>query len=193
MQKPMTTFLAAIVVLAVSAPAHAQRFERSRPTITLFAGLNYTGQSITLSADSANLRDQNFDETTGSLVARGDWQVCLDPLYGTRCRTYSEAIPDLRSFRGRISSVRYVGRGSIVDPRPGGGYNGPPSGGTPTPPHYGGQATQGRATVFFPGSIQLGRSGMRMDANQFCRDQGLREAVYACRGNWRCLTWVSIG
>jgi hypothetical protein len=174
----MTSLLTALVVLTSSASAYAQRFERNRPTITLFTGLNYTGQSITLSADSANLRDQNFDEAAGSLMARGDWQVCLDPLYGTRCRVYNEGIPDLRSFRGRISSVRYVGRGSMVDPRTGGGYNGPPSGGFLNPPRYSGQATQGRATVFFPGSIQLGPSGNRMDANQFCREQGLREAVY---------------
>jgi hypothetical protein len=183
MHKPMTTLLTALVVLATSAPAHAQRFEKGRPSITLFTGLNYTGQSITLSADSSNLRDQNFDEAAGSLVARGDWQVCLDPFYGTRCRTYSEGIPDLRSFRGRISSVRYVGRGSIVDPRPGGGFSGPPSRGYPNPPRFSGQTTQGSGTVFFPGSIQLGRAGVQMDANQFCREQGLREAVYAGQDN----------
>jgi hypothetical protein len=179
--------LLALIGLAtlVGAPAaEAQRFDLNRPSITLYTGIGFIGQSITITSDTPDLRQMNFDEAAGSLVARGDWQVCLDPNYGTRCRTYNESVPDLRSFRGRISSIGYVGRGSSLNPGPGGGYGpggvfGLPGGGSGTPPRYTGQTTSGRDTVYFPGTIPPVPFGGRYDANQFCRNQGLRDAVYS--------------
>ena len=155
--------LAAVTVLAAVQPANGQGYNQGYPSITLFAGLDYKGQSVTITSDTPNLRDLNFNEVSNSLVARGEWEVCLDPNYSSRCRTYNSAITDLRSFRGRISSIRYVD------------YNG----GYGNPPRYSGQSTPGRATVFFPGSINLGGALTRMDGNQFCRSQGLNGAVHA--------------
>ncbi|GBF57045.1 hypothetical protein PbB2_00703 [Candidatus Phycosocius bacilliformis] len=185
MTKALILAMTALPVLALAPAAEAQRFGRDRPSITLFTGTDFRGQAVTITGDVPDLRQLNFDEAAGSLVARGDWQVCLDPNYGSRCRTYSDSIPNLESFRGRISSVRYIGRGGY-----GGGYgggfgggfgpgNGPGFGGGNPPPRYPGQSTTGRATVFFPGSINTPQFGGRSDANQFCRDQGLREAVYS--------------
>ncbi len=178
MKKALLLALTGLATLASAPAAEAQPFDRGRPSITLYTGTDFRGQAVTITSDVPDLRQLNFDEAAGSLVARGDWQVCLDHNYGSRCRTYSDSIPNLESFMGRISSIRYVGRGSSLDPRPGGGF-GPPGGGFGTPPRYNGQTTSGRATVFFPGTITQGQFGGRNDANQFCRNQGLREAVYS--------------
>ncbi len=165
--------LAVVTVLAALQPANAQGYNQGPPSITLFAGLDYKGQSVTITSDTPNLRDLNFNEVSNSLVARGEWEVCLDPNYSSRCRTYNSAITDLRSFRGRISSIRYVGRDGQANSRP--DYNG----GYGNPPRYSGQSTPGRTTVYFPGSINLGGALTRMDGNQFCRSQGLNGAVFA--------------
>lgn len=174
MKKALLLALTGLATLASAPAAEAQRFDRGRPSITLYAGTDFRGQAVTITSDVPDLRQLNFDEAAGSLVARGDWQVCLDPNYGSRCRTYSDSIPNLESFKGRISSIRYVGRGSSIDPRHGGGFV-PPGGGYGNPPLYAGQTTTGRTTVFFPGSIV----GRRINASQFCRNQGLRDAVYS--------------
>ena len=178
------TLIAALGTVATMAPANAQYFGRGgdnggRPQLILFSGLNYTGQRLVITQDTPNLRDLNFDEASGSLVARGDWEVCLDPNYGTRCRTYSESIPDLRSFRGRISSVRYVGRGRFGND---GGYNGNFGGnfgGGYGNDRYSGQSVTGRTTVFFPGSIQTNSGSGRVSGDDFCRRQGLSGAVFS--------------
>ena len=185
MKKALLLALTGLATLASAPAAEAQRFDRGRTSITLYTGTDFRGQAVTITSDVPDLRQLNFDEAAGSLVARGDWQVCLDPNYGSRCRTYSDSIPNLESFKGRISSIRYVGRGSSLDPRPGGGFGppgggfGPPGGGYGNPPRYTGQTTAGRATVFFPGVTAQGQFGGRTDASQFCRDQGLRDAVYS--------------
>jgi hypothetical protein len=173
MNKIFAATVIAVTVLAAVQPATGQGYNQGRPSITLFAGLDYKGQSVTITSDTPNLRDLNFDEVSNSLVARGEWEVCLDPNYGSRCRTYSNAVTDLRSFRGRISSIRYVGRGGQANSRP--DYNG----GYGNPPRYSGPSTPGRATIFYPGSINLGGTSARMDGNQFCRAQGLSGVVYA--------------
>jgi len=178
MKKALLLALTGLVTLASAPAAEAQRFDRGRPSITLYTGTDFRGQAVTITSDVPDLRQLNFDEAAGSLVARGDWQVCLDPNYGSRCRTYRDSIPNLESFKGRNSSIRSVGRGSSLDPRPGGGF-GPPGGGFGNPPRYTGQTTTGRATVFFPGPISQSQFGGRTDASQFCRDQGLRDAVYS--------------
>lgn len=179
MKKALLLALTGLATLASAPAAEAQRFDRGRPSITLYAGTDFRGQAVTITNDVPDLRLLNFDEAAGSLVARGDWQVCLDPNYGSRCRTYSDSIPNLESFKGRISSIRYVGRGSSLDPRPGSGFGSPGGGFGSSPPRYSGQTTMGRATVFFPGPVTQGQFGGRPDANQFCRDQGLRDAVYS--------------
>jgi hypothetical protein len=156
----------------------------------LFTGVDYREQSVVITENIPDLRSINFDEAAGSLVARGEWQVCLDANYSSRCRIYSDAIPNLESFRGRISSVRYMGDG-----RNGGGYGGGYGGGNGggygggyggggygnNPPRYNGQATTGRSTVFYPGSVggdnSYGRNNI--SADDFCRAQGNRSAVYA--------------
>jgi hypothetical protein len=188
-KKLALTALVAIATLAAVVPAQAQRRGGGGPSLTLFTGVDYREQSVVITNDIPDLRSINFDEAAGSLVARGEWQVCLDANYSSRCRTYSDAIPNLESFRGRISSVRYMGNGNGNGNNGGygGGYggNGGSGGGYGggygnNPPRYNGQATTGRSTVFYPGSVGSGgyNSGSRA-ADEFCRAQGNSSSVYA--------------
>jgi hypothetical protein len=191
-KKIALTALVAMATLATVVPAEAQRRGGgSGPSLTLFTGVDYREQSVVITSNIADLRTINFDEAAGSLVARGEWQVCLDANYSSRCRIYSDAIPNLESFRGRISSVRYMGNGN--NGGYGGGYGGGNSGGGwgngghggwgNTPPRYNGQATTGRSTVFYPGSVSQGNNGGynngSQNADQFCRAQGNNSSVYA--------------
>lgn len=169
----------AILLLATTAlPAQAQYrggYEGGGRSLTMFTGVDYRGQSVTITEDIANLARINFDEAAGSLIARGQWQVCLDPDYGSRCRTYQDRVPNLESFRGRISSVRYLGgRGRGGDrfdddrSRPSRGYDG--------------QVTTGRSSVFYPGRVQVDKNwGRPPTADDFCRIQGHREALHSGR------------
>ncbi|GIU65850.1 beta/gamma crystallin-related protein [Candidatus Phycosocius spiralis] len=184
MNKLLTVMMITFLVQAGMAPAYAQHFDRGRPSLTLFTGLNYTGQTLTLSTDSPDLREHGFDEAAGSLLARGEWQVCLDPFYGTRCRIYNDRVPDLRSFRGRISSARYVGGRA---PNGYTDFNDLGSGGNlghkneDRPTTYSGRFVAGRGTVFFPGLVVDGRDRQQLDADRFCASHNLSRALYAGR------------
>ena len=206
MKNHVFTAVLAVAMVATAVPAEAQRHGGNQPSLTLYSGVDYREQSVVITGDVPDLRSINFDEAAGSLVARGEWQVCLDANYSSRCRIYSDAIPNLESFRGRISSVRYMGNGNSGGGNSGGGWgnngggwgnggggwggggggwgNGGGNGGWGNnTPRYNGQAVAGRSTVFYPGSINQGNNngfnnGAR-NADQFCRAQGNSSAVYA--------------
>ncbi len=189
-KKIILTAMVAVATLAAVAPAQAQR-RGGGASLTLFTGVDYREQSVVITNDIADLRTINFDEAAGSLIARGEWQVCLDANYSSRCRIYSDEVPNLESFRGRISSVRYMGDGrNNGGGYGGGGYGGGNGGGwgnngggwgNNTPPRYNGQATRGQSTVFYPGSINSdgGYGRNNVSADDFCRAQGNRSAVYS--------------
>jgi hypothetical protein len=187
MKKIALTALTALALVATAMPAEAQRRGGGGPSLTLYTGVDYREQSVVITGDVPDLRSINFDEAAGSLVARGDWQVCLDANYSSRCRIYSDAIPNLESFRGRISSVRFMGnnRGGGFGGGNGGGWNnggGYGGGGYDNnPPRYNGNATRGQNTVFYPGSVNTNNGWGRnqISADDFCRAQGNRSAVYA--------------
>ena len=193
MKKFVLTALAALSLVATAVPAEAQRRGNNGASLTLFTGVDYREQSVVITNDIADLRSINFDEAAGSLIARGDWQVCLDANYSSRCRIYSDSVPNLESFRGRISSVRFMGNGnnggSWGNGNNGGGWGGGTGGGWGNgsgnggwgnnPPRYNGQVTPGRFTVFYPGSIGSGYNNSSRSADDFCRAQGNSSSVYA--------------
>jgi hypothetical protein len=178
--------LAAMVAVATMAsvvPAEAQRRGGGGASLTLYTGVDYREQSVVITSDIPDLRSINFDEAAGSLVARGEWQVCLDANYSSRCRIYSDSIPNLESFRGRISSVRFMGNGNNGwgnNDGYGEGYGnyGGNNGWGNNTPRYNGQATSGRSTVFYPGSV-TSNGRYNVSADDFCRAQGNRSSVYA--------------
>lgn len=166
------------LVSLISTSVLAQNFGRARTgEIILYSGVNFTGERKVINRDIANLQSINFDEAAGSLVAYGEWQVCLDPNYGSRCRIYSNEVPNLESFKGRISSVRFMGRGNNYsnnanrrdDYGNNGNYNNHNSRNTPS--------SVGRSSVFYPGQIGNVRAS-QSNANDFCREQGQSYAAF---------------
>lgn len=162
------------LVSLISTSVLAQNFGRARSgELVLYSGVNFTGERKVINRDIANLQSINFDEAAGSLVAYGEWQVCLDPNYGSRCRIYSNEVPNLESFKGRISSVRFMGRGNNYsqndnrrdDYGQNDNYN------TRVNP------TVGRSSVFYPGQIGNVRAS-QSSANDFCRSQGQSYAAF---------------
>lgn len=142
---------------------------RRQPQLVLFAGKDFRGESVVINRDNPNLRSINFDEKAWSLVATGKWEVCLDPNYGVRCRTYEGRVDHLESFKGRVSSVRFVGWGenNYTQPRP--DYN--------PRPDYSGAGVRGSSSTFYAGSIN-GYDANKSSADAFCRAQGNSYSVY---------------
>lgn len=167
------TTIAALTATAADAQYRDRDYGRRNngPSLELYSGGNLSGDRRVITQDVPDLRVLNFDETANSLVARGSWEVCLDYNYAVRCRTYTDTeIPNLESFRARISSVRFKGGGNY-------GYDngyGNNNGGN----NYGGsRPVRGSNVTFYPGVIN-GYSNTQSSANDFCRRQGQREAVY---------------
>jgi len=181
MRKTLAIGAMAATLTIFAAPSIAQVYQpyspapRRGPSLELYSGFNFTGERRIITQDNPDLRSINFDDAAHSLVANGDWEVCLDYNYAVRCRTYNSQIPNLESFRARISAVRYVGRGGQGGGYGGGfggGYGGGYGGG-----QYVGQPSRGNASTFYPGTI----SGYRNDqngANDFCRRQGHSVALF---------------
>ena len=183
--------LVGLTIAAAAAPISAQNYgwgnnnfgNRNRgPVLILYTGVNFTGESRTITQDIPNLDAISFRGAAGSLRAVGDWSVCLGENYTVRCRTYNSEIPNLESYRARISSVRFVGNGTG---NYGNGYNnGYGNGyGNNYGNQYQGRATRGTSVVFYPGTIPNARANQTV-ADEFCRNQGHGSAVfYNGRGN----------
>lgn len=176
------TILVGLTILGASAPTFAQNYgnngfgNRNRgPVLILYTGVNFTGESRTITQDYPNLDAINFRGAAGSLRAIGDWSVCLGENYTVRCRTYNSEIPNLESYRGRVTSVRFVGNGTGNYGNNGnyGGWNnnnGYNNG-------YRGRAVRGSSVVFYPGAVPNARANQTV-ANEFCRNMGHGSAVF---------------
>ncbi len=98
-----------------------------RPVLNMYSGPNFGGQSISITEDANNLREQGFNDSTMSIVVlEGNWSLCRDANYGGECRVYSPGrYPDLNGMSRAISSARVVPGGRYEDnndgrPAPGG-------------------------------------------------------------------------
>ena len=70
-------------------PVEAPRGPGRRPVINMYSGPNFGGQSISITEDANNLRDQGFNDSTMSIVVlEGNWSLCRDANYGGECRVY---------------------------------------------------------------------------------------------------------
>ena len=163
---------AALISATLFNSAYADDFRqggRRQPQLVLFAGKDFRGESVVINRNNPDLRSINFDEKAWSLVATGKWEVCLDPNYGVRCRTYEGRVDHLESFKGRVSSVRFVGWGDND------GYGTRPDYPRPDYPRFNG--TRGSATTFYAGTIN-GYDANKSSADAFCRAQGNNYSVY---------------
>src|SRR5262245_28378857 len=86
--------------------------------VTVFADINYSGNSRTFNGDVPNMLDQGFNDAVSSIqIPRGEqWQFCQDVNYGGSCQTLQGSIGDLRNinWNDRISSIRRV-RGGVFN------------------------------------------------------------------------------
>ncbi|GGC96100.1 beta/gamma crystallin-related protein [Undibacterium terreum] len=109
-------------------PGNGPDRPRRRAVIDMFSAPNFGGQSISLSEDAPNLRQQGFNDTAISInVQEGNWVLCSDANYGGDCRTYGPGrYPDLGYGMARaVSSARVLEDRYDNRPVHGGGWDRP--------------------------------------------------------------------
>jgi hypothetical protein len=116
---------ALIILMGVFAGSASAQSRRSGSSITVFTNPNFTGQSVSFSTDTPDLRGYSLNDKISSLeIQNGEsWEVCQDINYTNRCQVFTGSVSDLRSmgWNDRISSLRRVG-GNFGDRRSGGVY-----------------------------------------------------------------------
>lgn len=101
--------LSAMAVLAVGATGAAMALTQAGPSLTLYEGEGYAGQSKRIDRAVRDLDSIRFNDSTRSLVAEGRWEVCLDAAFRGQCRVVQGQVSDMGDWNGSISSVRYLG------------------------------------------------------------------------------------
>ena len=97
-------------------------------SLTLWAGPNFTGQSVTLDREVNNLTRQGWNDRAMSARVNGygNWTVCEDEYFGSPCRVISGEVRNFNSYGlgNRITSARpEYGNGDPGYGGPGGGWN----------------------------------------------------------------------
>jgi hypothetical protein len=87
--------------------AVARRF-----VITLFDGVSYAGDSVTVYDEENNLTEVNFDNRARSARSATAWLLCEDADFRGRCERVNATVDDLASIRLslQLSSLRSGGR-----------------------------------------------------------------------------------
>jgi hypothetical protein len=106
--------------------------------LTLYENAGFSGRSYDTDGDVSNLDRTGFNDRARSMIIQdGQWEICGDADYRSRCQTYGPGrYASLGSLSGEVSSMRRVGGGGS-----GGGWGG---GGYP-PDSWGGQ---GRVVLY---------------------------------------------
>lgn len=176
----------ATLALAAVLPAEAQPDRRrggprgpQEPEITLFELPDFQGRRLPLYADVTNLADIGFNDRARSARISGSWRLCEDKNFRSRCEPFASDVRDFAVFGmdAKISSIQQIG-GRVGRP----GLETPYAGGERTASRDG---VEGRSVVFFRRPTLDGldvAGGGPEAANGFCRQAGLREAVYFDEG-----------
>jgi hypothetical protein len=95
-------------------------FPGAQPYIILHTDTNYRGNNSRYTDPQNNLFAMN-NKAESVTVGRGEWQLCEGIMFGGRCVTVTQSVPNLRSLgmNGKIRSVRPLGYGGQ---NPGAGY-----------------------------------------------------------------------
>ena len=106
------TLLIAMTALGGSASA-AQWWRRGANNgVTVYADINFGGQSVTFASDMPNTASGGWNDNISSLrIPSGQaWEICQDVNYGNDCQSVSGSVSDLRSigWNDRISSMRRI-------------------------------------------------------------------------------------
>lgn len=112
--------VAALLVLAgttATVPVTAQLL-KPRPGLTVWADADYNGTQTTFTADTPDITATGLGRMITSLsVGKGEtWQVCTEPHYAGRCRTFSSNVPNLREFSGWNDIIMSVRRAPAPPP-----------------------------------------------------------------------------
>ena len=179
--------LATTVCLATALPAAANYGQRGGgDEAVIFKHPDFRGDALAINGPVYNLRELGFNDTVSSIDVRGAWEICVDPDFRGRCVVIDQPNERLSRIRmnDNITSMRPLNgsprrvnnrrdRHNDYGQRGRGNY------------HSHNQGIEGRHTVFFPrpkdaygDRIPVGRG----NANQFCREMGLGQVVYADRG-----------
>jgi beta/gamma crystallin len=123
----------------------------SGTTVTVYADVNFRGQSASFRDDTPNLVSFNMNDKVSSIrVPDGEaWEICQDIDYGNQCQVLTSSVADLRSmgWNDRISSLRRASNGGYRD----GGYGNRRPGGVF-------QTNTQQGLLFFDGNNFRGRS-----------------------------------
>ncbi len=159
--------------------------------IVLFEGDDFGGRSLDLNGDISNLHrgDVGFGDSAWSLAANGRWQVCEHIEFGGECRTFEGDNRQLGDFGGTISSVRYLGPGTLSRFLARGDYS-QSSGGGSTP-------AQVQQIVLFEGDGFGGRSLMLTGdtPNLHLQSMEFGDSTWslAANGRWEVCEHVDFG
>lgn len=90
----------------------AAQFWKPEPGLTVWVDADFKGDKKTFTTDMPSLEGTGFDRVISSLgVGTGEsWQVCSEPNYGGRCRTFNGGASNLRDFQGWNDAIRSVRR-----------------------------------------------------------------------------------
>jgi hypothetical protein len=103
------------LLIAIAAPggvASAQSRQDYGSRITVYADINFAGQSASFDGDTPNLTAAGWNDNISSIrVPNGEtWEICVDENFGNQCQAVTGSVADLRStgWNDRISSIRRV-------------------------------------------------------------------------------------
>ncbi len=105
----MRKWFVGIAVLAACAASAAIALAQSGPSLTLYEGVGYSGDTRLVDRAVPDLDRLRFNDSARSLVAEGRWEVCLDASFRGQCRVVQGHVSDMGDWNGSISSARYLG------------------------------------------------------------------------------------
>jgi hypothetical protein len=104
-----------LAVSALGGVASAQSGQGYGSRITVYADINFAGQSASFDGDTPNLASAGWNDNISSIrVPNGEtWEICVDENFGNQCQAVTGSVADLRStgWNDRISSIRRINNG----------------------------------------------------------------------------------
>ena len=99
-----------IAVAALSSAIAAQSRQDYGSRITVYADINFAGQSASFDGDTPNLTTAGWNDNISSIrVPNGEtWEICVDENYRNQCQAVTGSVADLRTtgWNDKISSIR---------------------------------------------------------------------------------------
>jgi hypothetical protein len=104
-----------IAAAVLAGPMSAEPGQRVGGGVTVYADINYRGQSAMFRDDTPNLASAGWNDAISSIrIPNGEtWEICQDSDYRRNCQQLSGNVADLRTtgWNDRISSLRRTDNG----------------------------------------------------------------------------------